>query len=171
VDAALGGRRDRWFDSYDTPGTVYLPLVMVDSGNQIDSGDTDFSGVYSDMIDLALERPAAARMTVQGEFVGNLVRFEATLTNASGETLSAANRATLTALLYEQPANSTTVPLVVAAGTSAITTLDDGATGTTVFEVAAGALDPTRTRWVVIADYLPAGSTSAFDTLQAVVGP
>jgi hypothetical protein len=144
---------------------------MVDSGNQIDSGETNFTSVYGDMVDLALERPAAARMTVQGELVGNLLRFEVTLSNASGETLSAANGATLTALLYEQPASSTAIPVVVAAGTSAITTLADGATGTTVFEVAAGALDPARTRWVVIADYRPAGSTSAYDTLQAVAGP
>ncbi len=110
-------------------------------------------------------------MTVQSELVGNLLRFEVTLSNASGETLSAANGATLTALLYEDPISSAAIPLVVAAGTSAITTLADGATGTTVFEVAAGTLDPARTRWVVIADYLPAGSDSAYDTLQAVVGP
>lgn len=171
VDATLGGRLDRWFDAYATPGTVYLPLVMVDSGNQIDSGDTSFTRIYGDMIDLALERPAAARMTVQDEWVGNLIRFQVTLSNASGETLSAANDATLTALLYEEPANPTTIPLVGAAGTSAITTLGDGETGTITFEVSAGALDPARTSWVVIADYLPAGSTSAYDTLQAVVGP
>jgi len=171
VDAAIGGRLDRWFDAHATPGTVYLPLVMIDSGNQIDSGDTLFTRIYGDMIDLALERPAAARMTVQSEWVGNLIRFQVTLNNASGETLSAANHATITALLYEEPNNPTTIPVVVAAGTAAITSLADGATGTTTFEIAAGSLEPARTRWIVIADYLPESSEGAYDTLQATFGP
>jgi len=144
---------------------------MVDSGNQIDSGDTSFTWVYSDMIDLALERPATAQMTVQGQRNGDLVHFNVALTNASGETLSAANDATLTALLYEEPTVASNIPSVVAAGTAAITTLADGDTETITFEVAAGSLDPARTRWVVIADYRPASSESAYDTLQAVVGP
>lgn len=144
---------------------------MVDSGNEIDSGDTSFTQVYSNMIDRALDRPAAAQLTVQAQRIGDLVRFEVALTNASGETLSAANDATLTALLYEEPTSSSDVPIVVAAGTAAITTLADGDTGSTTFEVAASQLDPARTGWVVIADYRPASSDSAYDTLQAVAGP
>ncbi len=171
MDAPLGGRLDRWLDADNTPGTIYLPLVMVDSGNQIDSGDTFFTQVYGSMIDLALERPSAARMTVQGQRSGDVVRFIVTLTNGSGETLSAANNATLTALLYEEPTIASTIPLVTAAGTTAVNTLENDATATTTFEVAAAGLDPARTRWVVIADYLPVGSEGAYDTLQAVAGP
>jgi len=144
---------------------------MVDSGNQFDSGDTAFAQIYSTMIDRALDRPAAARMAVQVQRNDDLIRFDVTLTNASGETLSAANDATLTALIYEEPANSTDLPVVAAAGTAAITTLADGDTGSTSFEVAASLIDPARTRWVVIADYRPADSDSAYDTLQAVAGP
>jgi len=171
VDVPLGGRLDRWFDSYNTPGTVYLPLTMVDSGDEISHGDTFFAQIYGDMLDNSLERPAAARMAVQATRTGEILRFDVSLTNTSGETLSATNDATLTALLYQEPATANAIPVVMAAGTSAITTLADGETGTYTFEVATAGLNPGETRWVVIADYLPAGSTSAYDTLQAVMGP
>ncbi len=171
MDAPLGGRLDRWFASYNAPGTVYLPLVMVDSGEQIEQGDTLFQRFYGDMLDNALERPARARMAVQSAQIGDVLQFEVSLTNTSGETLSASNHATLTALVYEEPATANAIPLVVKAGASAITTLADGETGSYTFEATVSGLDPARTRWVVIADYLPADSTSAFDTLQAVMGP
>ena len=171
VDAPLGGRLDRWFDSYNTPGTVYLPLVMVDSGEQIDSGDTSFTQVYGDMLDTALTRPAGARMAVEATRIGSVLQFDVSITNTSGERLSAANHATLTALVYEEPATANAIPLVVRTGTTAITTLADGDTGSTTFEATVTGLNPSTTRWVVIADYLPAGSTTAYDTLQAVEGP
>ncbi len=171
VDAPLGGRLDRWFDSYNAPGTVYLPLVMLDSGEQIDSGDTNFTQVYGDMIDTALTRPAGARMAVEAARISNVLQFDVSITNTSGETLSAANRATLTALVYEAPATASAIPVVVRTGTTAITTLADGDTGNYTFEATVSGLDPSTTGWVVIADYLPAGSTTAYDTLQAVMGP
>lgn len=144
---------------------------MVDSGNQFDSGDTFFTQVYGDMVDQALDRPATARMTVRSRQAGNLVSFDVTLTNSSGETLSAANDARVTALLYQEPANTSLIPVVTAAGTTAITTLEAGETATTTLEVGAAGMDPARIRWVVIADYLPEDSDGAYDTLQAVVGP
>ena len=48
--------------------------------------------------------------------------------------------------------------------------LDDAKSRTSSFEVATD-IEPEKTRWVVIADYRPPGSTGAFDTLQAVSGP
>lgn len=171
VDAPLAGRVIRWFDAYNTPGDVYLPLVMVDSGHQISNGDNLFEKIYGDMLDDALERPAAARMGVQTTRTGDLVRFDVSLTNISGETLSATNDATLTALLWAEPSPASSIPLVEAAGTAAITTLADGETGNYTFEVPAAGIDSSATRWVVIADYVPSDSTSAYDTLQAVTGP
>lgn len=171
VDAPLAGRVDRWFDGYGLPGTVYLPLVMVDSGDRVSSGSENFIHVYSRMVDDSLRRPALAQMSVVGNRVGNLLEFSVRLTNTSGVTLSAANNATLTALIYEEPVNQSSVPLVTKADTSPITTLADGASGDYTFEVGVGNLDPARTRWVVIADYRPAGNGSPYDTLQAVSGP
>jgi hypothetical protein len=92
------------------------------------------------------------------------------LGNTSGETLSAANDATLTALVWEEPTGSE-IPLVAAAGTTAITTLADGDTGEHSIELSVGGLSAARIRWVVIADHRPASSASAYDTLQAVKGP
>jgi len=171
VDSPLGGRVDRWFQGYGLPGTVYLPLGMVDSGHDISSGSVNYVSVYSDMVDTSLPRTPKARMTVTSVREGNLLRFNALITNTSGVTLSAANGATLTALIYQEPTNPSSVPLVTAAGTASITTLADGATGDYDFEVVVGNLDPERTRWVVIADYQPDASESAYDMLQAVMGP
>jgi hypothetical protein len=170
VDAPLGGRVDRWFQGYGLPGTVYLPLVMVDSGHDWSTGSVNYINVYSDMVDTSLPRAPKAQMTVTSIREGNLLRFNARITNNSGATLSAANNATFTALVYEEPGNSSSVPLVRAAGTTAITTLVDGGTGDFSFEVVIGNLNPDRTRWVVIADYRPDTSESAYDTLQAVAG-
>ncbi len=171
VDAPLGGRVDRWFDGYGVPGTVYLPLAMVDSGHDISTGSVNYVNVYSEMVDTSLDRAPKAQMTVASIREGNLLRFDARITNTSGATLSAANNATLTALIYLEPTNSSSVPLVTVAGTAPITTLADGATGDYSFEVVVGNLNPDRTRWVVIADYRPDTPESAFDTLQAVAGP
>ena len=171
VDAPLGGRVDRWFQGYGLPGDVFLPITMVDSGHDISSGEVNYVSVYSDMVDTSLSRMPKAQMTVTSVREGNLLRLDARITNTSGVTLSAANGATLTALIYQEPTNPSSVPLVTAAGTASITTLADGATGDYVFEVVVGNLDPERTRWVVIADYRPDTSESAYDTLQAVAGP
>lgn len=110
-------------------------------------------------------------MTAEGTRNGDVLSFDIRLTNGSGVTLSATNDATLTALVYEEPTNSSAIPLVSAAATSPITTLDDGATASYTFEVAVDGLDTGRTRWVVIADYLPPDSDSAYKMLQAVEGP
>jgi hypothetical protein len=171
VDAPLGGRVDRWFQGYGQPGTVYLPLTQVDSGHDVSAGSVNYISVYSDMVDTSLPRAPKAQMTVTSIREGNLLRFSARITNTSGATLSAANNASITALVYEEPQNSSSVPLVRAAGTAQITTLVDGGTGDYAFEIMVGTLDPDRTRWVVIADYRPDTSASAYDTLQAVVGP
>jgi len=171
VDAPLGGRVDRWFDGYGLPGTVYLPLAMTDSGHDISTGSVNYTSVYSGMVDTSLQRPPNAQMTVTSTREGSLLRFNARITNTSGATLSAANNATLTALIYLEPTNPSSVPVVSTAGTAPITTLADGETGDFRFEVVVGNLDPDRTRWVVIADYRPDPSESAHDTLQAVAGP
>jgi hypothetical protein len=143
---------------------------MVDSGDQISSGSEDFGAVYTAMIEHSLDRPASAQMTVTGTRIGDIIRFEVRFTNSSGVTLSAANGAVVTALIYEDPDSASEVPLVEAAGVLPITTLADGETRKLTLEVATQ-VDPERSRWVVLADYRPGGSLGAFDTLQAVAGP
>ena len=127
VDAPLAGRVSRWFDGYGLPGTVYLPLVMADSGFDVSSGSENFAGVYSRMVDDSLQRPPLAQMTVVGNRIGNLLEFSVRLTNSSGVTLSATNNATLTALIWEEPVNTSAVGFISKAGTLPMTTLADGA--------------------------------------------
>ena len=171
VDDPVGNRRDRWFLGHGNPGTVYLPLVMVDSGHRVSSGEQNYRAIYALMVDAALRRPATAIMTVDAEPAGGVMRFDVRLTNKSGDTLSASNQATLNALIWEEPNNASEVPIVSHAGSTTITTLADGSTGEYSLEVAVSGLNANRIRWVVIADYQPIGDTNPFDTVQAVAGP
>lgn len=171
VDAPLAGRLDRWLEANTNPGTIYLPLVMTDSGHDISNGSEDFGAVYRQMINRSLNRSAAASMVVQTQRSGSVLRFDVRLTNRSGATLSAANDATVTALLWESPVDPNEVPVATIGRTAAIPTLTDGATGDVSLEVVVGGLDESRTRWVVIADYQPTGPANPYDTLQAVAGP
>jgi len=171
VDAPEGNRLDRWFDGYGNPGTVYLPLVMVDSGYRVSNGQQSFRSVYSRMVDNSLRRPAEAVLVVESERVGSTLRFDVRLTNSTGIDLSAANDVTLNALVFEEPTDPSSVPVVMAADTASIMTLADGATVDRTFDVSVGSADWNRLRWVVIADYLPIGEGNPYDTLQAVMGP
>lgn len=171
VDQPIGNRLDRWFAGYGLPGTVYLPLVMVDSGNTVRSGVEDYHAAYSSMVDDAMDRAPAAQMTAAGTLSGSLMRFDVQVTNMSGTTLSAANGATLVALLWAESTGSSSVPLVRAAGSAQISTLADGQTGSYTFEVPIGSINPDRLHWVVLAEARPPGSTGAYDMLQAVAGP
>ncbi len=171
VDQPIGNRRDRWFAGYGLPGDVFLPLVMVDSGNTVRSGVEDFHHFYTSMVDDAMDRAPSAQMTATATLSGSLMRFDVQLTNKSGTTLSASNGATLVALLWAEPTGSSFVPLVRAAGSAQISTLADGQTGSYTFEVPIGGINPNRLRWVVMAEARPPGSTGAYDMLQAVAGP
>jgi hypothetical protein len=171
VDAPLEGRLDRWLAAYHGTGDIYLPLVMVDSGNEISNGSVSFVSHYSQMIEDAMDRPTAARMAVVDDHRGDLHTFSIRLSNDSGETLSATNGARLTVLLFEEVADGGRLPFAAAAASTPITTLADGETRDFVLEAYAPDFDPDRTRWVVIADYRPEGSDGAYDTLHAVQGP
>jgi hypothetical protein len=171
VDAPLAGRLDRWLAAYTSSGTIYLPLAMVDSGHDISNGPESYATVYAAMIDTALPRPASAAMAVQAAVDGPLLVLDVRLTNRSGTTLSAANGATLTALVYNQPIAAGAVPRVAAAAVAPITTLADGASADQRLEVPLVGLVLDRVRWVVIADYRPGGANGPFDTLQAMSGP
>lgn len=171
VDAPIGGRLDRWFDGHGLPGTVYLPLVMVDSGHRVSSDAEDYHEVYSDMMNESLDRAPSAYMTVEATRIGDNLRFKVQLANRSGTVLSATNDATLTALVWQEPIDPSTVPVARKTRTASITTLGDGETGSFNLEAPVTGLDPELIRWVVIADYRPDGTSSAYDTLQAVMGP
>jgi len=51
VDRPLGHRIDRWWKAHGSSASVYLPLVMADSGAVFSNGYEDFHDVYSAMVD------------------------------------------------------------------------------------------------------------------------
>jgi hypothetical protein len=168
ADNPAGNRISRWWASWGSGGSVYLPLIMVDSGNQISNGSVAFAQRYRAMVDAALQRPAAGRLEVHRERVGNAFRFEIELTNLSDETLSAANSATLHVIVYEEAHVGDTDRWVRAATYRSISTLPPGEAASFTVELAPlGVVDWDKLHSVVIADYRLGGATGAYDTLQA----
>jgi hypothetical protein len=148
---------------------VYLPLVMADSGHQVSSGVVAYYDVYRGFLDAELARPAQADVSAHAWRVGNRYRVSARLVNRSGTTLSAANGATVHAIVYEEVkvgVTSRTVRDAVYANLGAV--LADGADATVNLETADIApADWSRVRVLVLADYRPGGASGPYDMLQA----
>ncbi len=144
---------------------------MVDSGFQVMSGYN--SGIYDDykaMVDAALARPPEAEITATWQRSGDRVVFEIQVTNLSTETLSAANSATVHAIVYEENRIQLTGRFGQAVASTAITSLAPGATSELALETSdLAGVDWAKLHSIVLVDYVPSGSTGAFDTLQAVI--
>ncbi len=161
-------RRSRWWAAFGT-GSVTLPLVMVDSGNQISNGFEDFYTKYKAMVDASLARPPQANITAQCQRVGNKFHFDIQVTNLSGVTLSGSNSASVYAIVYEDGATSgLTKRYVRASAWTSIVSLANGATGNFNLDTP----DLSGVNWdklhcVALVDYRPGGFTGAYDMLQA----
>jgi len=168
VDNPAGNRVSRWWAAWGSGGSVYLPLIMVDSGNQISNGSVAFAQRYRSMVDAALQRPASARLEVSRERVGSSFHFDISLTNLSDVTLSSANSASLHVIVYEEAHVGDTDRWVRAATFRSISNLEPEATASFTVEIAPqGVVDWDKVHSVVIADYRPGGASGAYDTLQA----
>jgi hypothetical protein len=149
-------------------------MVMVDSGNQISNGYEDFYASYSSMVNASLARDAQAGITASGQRVGSAIRVNATVYNASNITLSYANNAAVWLIVYEvfdAPGAGRLTNRFVRATTSAYfsSPLPPGGSADFVFDTPA--LDGVvwdNLRAIVLVDYLPDGSSGAYDMLQAV---
>lgn len=168
VDDPAGDRISRWWAAWGSGGSVYLPLIQVDSGNQISNGYVSFYDEYRAMVETALERPALARLVVDRERVGDSFSFSIELTNRSDATLSSANGAALHAIVYEETHVADTDRWVRAASWIPIQNLPPGETGSFTIDVPLAGVDWSKLHSVVLADYRPGGSSGAYDTLQAV---
>lgn len=172
VDFSKGKRQDRWWASYSGPSTVYLPLVMVDSGHQISSGSqSDFKAAYRKLVDAELARPPQAELEAYARQVGARMRIYARLKNTAGTTLSSAgNGATLHALVWEDKPVGVTSRFVRAAPWTAISReVAPEAEYTATLETP----DLAGVSWssihaVALADYRPGGGT-AYDMLQGAL--
>lgn len=166
-DNAFYSREGRWWAAYGA-GSVILPLVMVDSGNQISNGSEDFYTVYKGMVHAALARPALAEIEAYRWRAGDKVTFSAQVTNRSGVTLSGGNAATVHAIVYEETQVAITGRYVRAVASTGISSLAPDATAT--FELETSELvdvDWDKLRYLVLVDYRPAGSSGPYDMLQA----
>ncbi|MEJ2710031.1 MAG: hypothetical protein P8074_20635 [Anaerolineales bacterium] len=170
VDQAPMIRYSRWWFAYQGSGSVLLPLVMTDSGQQISNGYVDFYNVYKNMVEQELARPAQAEIEAYAWRVGDRVRFSIKLTNLSGIPLSyPSNRATVFGIVYEEAKVGLTNRFVrevayqdiqseLAPGSSAVFDLETSdLTG----------VDWGKLHFLALADYRPEESSELYDVLQA----
>ncbi len=170
VDNAPYSRYGRWWAAFGGDSAT-LPLVMVDSGNQIRDGYVDFYNVYKAMVDAALARPPQAEIQAHWWRTGNKVGFYVQVKNLSTVTLSSwTNSATVHAIVYEDTHVKVTNRFIRAAVETDISSLAPNATATFKLETS----DLNDVNWdnlhfVVLVDYHPSGPEGAFDMLQAAV--
>jgi hypothetical protein len=170
VDSPIGSRYSRWWAAYGSGGSVTLPLVMADSGNQISNGSVDFYDTYKAMIDAELARPAQMEIQASTQRVGDTLYFDIELKNLSGVTLGSSNSATVHAIVYEDAHVIHTDRIVRAADQTIISpALAPGATKTLTLETALSGVDWDKIHPIVLVDYRPGGSSGAYDMLQAAL--
>jgi hypothetical protein len=171
--SALYPREGRWWHAHGS-GTVQLPLIMVDSGNQITNGSEDFYNKYKSMVDASLSRDAQAAIVASGERMGDTLHFDVQMTNQGSVTLGPSNYATVWAIVYEvfdtSGAGRLTKRFVHAvASTSLSADIAPGGTGSYTLDTGTlSGVDWDNLRAIVLVDYLPSGLSGAYDMLQAV---
>jgi hypothetical protein len=172
VDFPIGSRYDRWWAAYGSGGTVYLPLVMVDSGHQISSGSKpDFKATYRALVDAELARPSQGEIEAYTRRVGSRMRVYARFVSAAGKPLSAArNDATLHALVWEDARVGVTGRIVRSAPWTGISPeVASGREFTATLETPnLASVNWNALHAVVVADYRP-GTGPAYDMLQGAL--
>ena len=171
MDAPVGDRISRWWAAAPATDSVYLPLVMADSGHRVDNGyHANFTTIYQPLVDLELARPPAAEIEAYWRRIGNQIRTYVRLRNEASESLSINNNATLHVLTWEDAHVGVTSRFVRAAPFVAIApALAPGSVTTATLD--SGDLAPlswAALHTVALADYRPGGGR-AYDMLQAAI--
>ena len=147
---------------------------MVDSGHQFSNGYEDFNAKYRSMVDTSMAREAQANIIATGQRVGDTLRFNVEVTNKSDVTLSYSNNAAVWVIVYETFSSSGAGRLTnrfvrTTAHTSFSSPLPPDSVGNFVLDTAAlNGVVWDNLRAVVLVDYLPTGSSGAYDMLQSV---
>ena len=151
---------------------AYLPLVIVDSGHQLLTGNQpNFTTAFQNLVDPELLRPPGAEIEAYARQVGTQMRVYARIHNTSATTLSAsANMAALHALVYEDAHVGVTGRIMRAAPWLDITSplAPNGVLTATLESPALSGVNWTALHTVVLADYVP-GPGAAYDMLQAAM--
>lgn len=170
ADAAPNSRVSRFFASFGG-NEAYLPLAMVDNGENIFNGYIpSIKTVYQDMVDYALQRPPKADLSATWTREGNKVRFSVHLTNQSGTTLSSSNGATIHGIVYETNKIQYTQRFVRSAISIPTCTLANNATADYALLTSdLVGVDWSKLHTMALADYRPKPSGEKYDMLQAAV--
>ena len=170
VDAPLGGRTSLWWAANTNTGTIYLPLVMADSGHYWGNGYVSFYSVYQAAVDAEIARPAGAdlsagarrdRQPLPGVGAGDEPEWVHALVFEPGK---------IQAFVYEDikiGVTSRTTRSVASVSIGAA--LEDNASRSLVLDTDdISPADWSKVHVVVAVDYRPGGTTGAYDMLQAV---
>lgn len=169
VDNADYATRAWRFWSAFQGSSATLPLIVVDSGNQIASGSADFRPVYRQMVDKALARPAEAEIEATWWREGDHIVVAVQLTNRLAADIGSNDQAQVHAIVYENAKVALTNHYVRATISESIDKLRSGATATyTLTSDSLVGVDWDKLAVVVIADHRPNPAASrVYDTLQA----
>ena len=171
MDAPIGLRYSRWWTAYSGGGTVYLPLVMADSGHQHGYGPVSYYSTYKSYLDAELARPPGAELHARAVRAGSQYQVTVQLVNYSGVTLSTSNSASVQVLVYEDIKSGVTSRKVLDAVHRYVTSPiadGEGAAFTLDTNILAPS-DWSKVHIVAFAEYRPGGTTGAYDMLQAAI--
>ncbi len=169
-DGQVGNRVSRWWFAYPG-GTPFLPLVMVGSGREIADGLMDFERVFRGMVEREMAVPPQASLRAWWARQGNRMRIYTRLTNRLAVPLSAAQQASVHALVWEDRRVGTTNRIIRDAPNADINPAL--AAGATADLPALLTRELTEVNWskvhaTVLVEWRPPGQ-GAFDQLQAAI--
>ena len=161
-------RYSRWWAAYGG-GVAYVPLVMVDSGNQISNGYVNFYNVYKGMVETSLSRPPQAELEASVWRDGSKVGFYVFVKNLTNVTLNySTNGAAIHGIIYEDIHEGVTNRYVRSAVEAEITSLAPGNSDTFIFETSdITVVNGNNIHAIVLVDFRPSGATGKYDMLQA----
>jgi hypothetical protein len=165
------GRVERWWAAYTGSPYVYLPIVMVGSGFQVDQGPVDYCTRYRAMLDAELARPPAASLRAWSRRTGDGLRLHARATNRSTAALAPEHAAAFWVLLWEDAHIGLTETWVRAAVSQPLgVALEPGATTAATIDVASlPGVVWEHLRALTLLEHRPGGSTGPYDMLQAAI--
>jgi hypothetical protein len=166
---APDSRKGRFWEAYGGSSAGY-PMIIVDSGHQVQSGVVPYYNTYKAMVDQELARPPQAEVQATWQRNGNKVTFLIQVNNLSGVALSSAqNKATVHAIVYEDKKVGVTSRYVRSAVFQTIvTSLTPGSSASFTLETPdLAGVDWNKLHYLALVDYQPGGS--AYDMLQAAV--
>lgn len=170
VDYALGGRLNRFWAAFTgNPNSVYLPVIVVDSGHLISYGPLDFYSVYKGMIETELARSPVATVDAYARRIGNSVRVYVRATNGSGITLSAATEPSIQAIVWEETSSGLTGHTVrdVISATVTSNVAPGAPFGAVLDSVPLSGVNWDKLHTVAFAEYRPNGTRYPYDMMQA----